>query len=567
MTVTILCSANKKNSGAYALMTKSLPWLTVAIFFVLQSIATAQQSDVRESIRVEIEQLRESGVLSIGGVDIAAGNLLAEVYERRNFAPNWTDRDEILELITVIENAARDGLNTADYHLEEVEFVYRELGAGNLTSPREQAALDVMLTDSLFRLGYHQRFGKVNPQNLDPTWNFRRELNDQSPALVMQQAMDAPSLSEFIDNLVPRGPVYRELQIALVEYRELAASGGWPSITDGPTLKPGATDTRLGAIARRLAVTGDISDVRTFAAITEYDEVLEAGVRKFQARHGLASDGVIGPVTLRAMNVPIEHRIEQLRLNLERARWVFDDISENFIVVNIAGFRAYLVRDGKITWVTKVQVGKTYHQTPVFRDEMKYVVFNPTWTVPYSIATKEMLPRIKNEPTYFQNRDFDVKNRSGENVDPADIDWTKLSRGNFPYTFVQRPGPRNALGRVKFIFPNEHSVYLHDTPSKSLFDRSERTFSHGCVRVSNPFELAELLLGPKGWDSEKITATLDSAKTTTVYLPEPLPVLLLYWTAEIGPGGDIHFYSDVYERDQRIVKALDEPFRNEFPSG
>jgi murein L,D-transpeptidase YcbB/YkuD len=246
---------------------------------------------------------------------------------------------------------------------------------------------------------------------------------------------------------------------------------------------------------------------------------------------------------------------------------VFDDISENFIIVNIAGFRAYLFRDGEIAWVTKVQVGKTYHQTPVFRDEMKYVVFNPTWTVPYSIATKEMLPQIKNDSSYFQNRDFDVKNSSGEVVDPAGIDWAQLSRGNFPYTLVQRPGPRNALGRVKFIFPNEHSVYLHDTPSKSLFERAERTFSHGCVRISNPFELAELLLGPKGWDSEKITATLDSAKTTTVYLPEPLPVLLLYWTAEIGPGGDVHFYSDVYERDQRIIEALDQPFRNELPSG
>ena len=255
-------------------MTKSLSWLTAAILFVLQSAATAQQTDVRESIRVEIEQLRESGVLSIGGVDIAAGNLLAEVYERRNFAPNWTDRDEILELIAVIKNAAKDGLNTTDYHLEEVEFVYRELGAGNLTTPREQAALDVMLTDSLFRLGYHQRFGKVNPQNLDPTWNFRRELSDQPPAIVMQQAMDAPSLIEFIDALIPRGPLYKGLRKALAEYRELAASGGWPSIPDGPTLKPGATDTRLGAIARRLAVTGDIADVQTFAAITEYDDVL-----------------------------------------------------------------------------------------------------------------------------------------------------------------------------------------------------------------------------------------------------------------------------------------------------
>jgi murein L,D-transpeptidase YcbB/YkuD len=546
-------------------MKKPLSWVIAVILVLHAPLASAQLAAVSEAIRVEIEQLRESSVLSIGGVDIAGGNLLAEVYERRNFAPNWTSRKEIGELITAIKNSYLDGLDPADYHLKEAEYVYRELGEGNLQSPNEQAALDVMLTDSLFRLGYHQVFGKVNPNSLDSHWNFRRQLGDDPPAVTMQNAMDAPSLVKFLDELRPRGLFYNRLRAALADYRELAAAGGWPTVADGETLRPGARDPRVSQIAARLAVTGDIADAAPYASSDVYDDALEAGVSRFQARHGLASDGVIGPATLRAMNVPVEDRIAQLRVNLERARWVFDDVTDDFIIVNIAGFKAYVVRDSEIVWQTSVQVGKTYHQTPVFRDEMKYVVFNPTWTVPYSIATKEMLPRIKNDPDYFKTRDFDIKDGSGEIVSPDSIDWSQLSRSNFPYTFVQRPGPKNALGRVKFIFPNEYAIYLHDTPSKALFDQAERAFSHGCVRVENPFDLAEELLGSEGWDQGKIQSTLDSLETETVYLPEPLPVMLLYWTAEIGSDGDIRFYTDVYERDERVARALAEPFKVELP--
>jgi murein L,D-transpeptidase YcbB/YkuD len=546
-------------------MKKPSLWVIAAILVLQTSFAAAQQSAVSEAIRVEIEQLRETDVLSIGGVDIAGGRLLAEVYERRNFAPNWTSREKIGELITAVKNTYFDGLDPADYHLEEAEYVYRELGAGNLQSPHEQAALDVMLTDSLFRLGYHQVFGKVNPENLDPYWNFRRELGDDPPAVTMQKAMDAPSLLVFLDALTPRGRFYNRLRAALAEYRELASAGGWPTVAEGETLRRGASDARVPLLAERLALTGDIADATPYANSNVYDVALEAGVSRFQARHGLDNDGVLGPATLRAMNVPVEDRIMQLRINLERARWVFDDVTEDFIIVNIAAFKAYVVRNTEIVWQTAVQVGRTYHQTPVFRDEMKYVVFNPTWTVPYSIATKEMLPRIKNDPDYFETRDFDIKDKSGEIVPADSIDWSQLSRGNFPYTFVQRPGPRNALGRVKFIFPNKYAIYLHDTPSKALFDQPERAFSHGCVRVENPFELAEELLGSEDWDQEKIQATLDSLETTTVYLPEPLPVLLLYWTAEIGPDNDVRFYTDVYERDGRIATALAERFKAELP--
>ena len=206
------------------------------------------------------------------------------------------------------------------------------------------------------------------------------------------------------------------------------AAGGWPQIPEGATLRPGATDDRLSLLAQRLTVTGDIEQVNTFAPITTYETRLEEGVKRFQARHDLSADGIVGKDTLRALNVPVEKRIDQLRLTLERGRWVLDQLGDRFIVVNIAAFKAYLSLDNEIVWSTKVQVGRTYHQTPVFRDEMTYVVFNPTWTVPYSIASKEMLPRIKKDPDYFNNRDFDVKNRSGELVDPNSVDWSHVTR-------------------------------------------------------------------------------------------------------------------------------------------
>jgi len=213
-----------------------------------------------------------------------------------------------------------------------------------------------------------------------------------------------------------------------------------------------------------------------------------------------------------------------------------------------------------------VQVGKPFQKTPVFRDEMKYLVFNPTWTVPFSIATRDLLPQIQANPGILSTRGFDVRDSSGRNVDPANVDWSALSRRRFPYTLVQRPGPNNALGRVKFMFPNEHAVYLHDTPSKHLFDRAGRAFSAGCIRVEHPFELAEILLGPDGWNQKRFEDVLATGKETTVFLSKPLPVLLLYWTAQVSADGEVLFLPDIYERDDAIADALDAPFSLDSPA-
>ena len=525
----------------------------------------AQAADYREELRLAVERIRYSADVDIAASGLAAGNLVAEFYERRNFMPAWRDGRKIGSLVVVIEDSFTHGLDPTDYHLQNIQEQYGTFRGGDEIGAAEWAAFELTLTDALISLVYHQKYGKADPVSQHTTWNLRGAEGGSDALEVVEGAVNAPSLGDSLAEQISRGPFYRSLQKALAKYRQIASEGGWPAIISGPSLKDRTADDRVATLAARLVITGDLDTAEPYAATPTMDGKLQEAVRRFQWRHGLDTDGIVGPATVQALNAPVEQRIEQLRLTLERARWVLEDLGENFVVVNIAGFRAYVVANRQIAWETRVVVGKAHQQTPVFRDELQYIVFNPDWAVPYSIATREMLPQIKADPGWFDTRDFDVRDRTGGFVNPSTIDWSAVTPRSFNYVFVQRPGRNNALGQVKFIFPNEHAVYLHDTPSKALFSNAERTFSHGCIRVEDPLDLAEILLRPNGWDRNRIDAAVASRKPTTVFLAKPLPVLLLYWTANVDPDGVVHFYRDVYQRDPPIARALNGPFRIQSP--
>jgi len=533
--------------------------LVLTILLVTGAPASADES--QEVMRTRIDTIHETGALTVGQDPIAAVRVISVLYERRDFQLLWNRSGMVEDLVKVISEVPNHGLDPTDYHSEAIESRL-DLAAQGLTGTTSKVDLDLLLTDAFTRIAFTLHFGKLDPENLDPVWNLSREFAENSDVVdLFLLALEEGSLREFLIAVAPDIPEYRRLVTVLREHRALATAGGWPTIPEGPVLTPGDRSPRVSDLRARLEVTDGLSN--TGGESDVYDEAVEEAVKRFQTRHYLDADGKVGPKTVEALNVPVETRIDQIRASLERIRWVFRDVPGEFIVADIAGFKLSLFRDRKPVWTTRIQVGKPYHATPVFKDRMTYLVLNPTWTVPPGILRKETLPAIRRDPDYLKKKNMSIIRSDGSVVDPSTVDFN----GKFPYGVRQEPGPGNALGRVKFIFPNPYFVYFHDTPSKGLFGRSARAFSHGCIRTENPLDLAALLLEDKeGWNRARIDKVVDSAKMTTVTLTEPMTVFLLYWTAEVGEDGVIGFREDIYNRDVRIIDGLNAPFEFKAPS-
>lgn len=505
-------------------------------------VGTASASPtVGEVIQQTVEAIRSNGPLRIGDAMIVSTIVLPDMYERRGFTPLWANAAAVDDLVRAIRDSEQDGLDPAEYHLAAIE----RMRAVPPVDPRSAADLDCVLTDALVRLAYQSRFGKVDPERLDPDWNFTRDLRGVDPTATILTAIDSGALHAFIAELTPPQPLYRRLKEALAAYRQIAASGGWHSIESGPVLKPGMTDRRVPALRTRLAASGDLAGAAVDGE--EYDDALVTAVKGFQDRHGLPADGVAGPTTLAALNVPVEQRIDQIRATLERGRWVMNDLPDRFVLVDVAAFQVYVAEQGQLKWSSRVVVGKPYTKTPIFRADMKYIVLNPTWTIPASIVRKEILPGMRRDPNYLAKKGY--KRINGQ--------------------FVQPAGKRNALGRIKLMFPNPHSVYLHDTPSQSFFDETSRTFSHGCVRVHKPVELAAQVLDDPAWSVGTLEEAIATGATRTILLKDPMPVLILYWTASVDADGRVVFRPDVYGRDPAVLRALNAEWNapKRLPSG
>jgi len=483
-------------------------------------------------------------------------------YQDRKFQPAWvTSRgptDDARQLIQAIEDAPREGLDPKAYGWDSIQAGMKDVEAGLIgpaADARRLAALDLRLTRTFLGLAAHLALGQVNPRQIPADWHVDRPKLDLAgtlnEALQRHRVRDA-----LLEDLPPKDERYGRLRDVLGRYREIAKNGGWPSVPPGASLRKGQRSERVKALQARLAASGDLGSASSAA----FDAATEAAVRRFQLRHGLEPTGVAGDGELKAMNVPVERRINQIELNMERWRWRPAPIEGRYVVVNIPDFSLQVIEDERPVLAMKVVVGKQFTKTPLFSDEITYLVLNPFWNITQSIAANEMLPMAQKEDDYFERnaiRVFDGPGPDAKELDPRDVRWGSMSPEEFKYSLRQEPGPGNPLGRIKFMCPNQFDVYLHDTSAEHLFNAQERDFSHGCIRVEKPLELAEYLLnGKPDGDHEQLLAAIAASRDSSIKLPKSIPVHIVYWTAWVDDQGQAQFRDDVYEVDRVLDRAL-----------
>lgn len=486
--------------------------------------------------------------------DAALGKALADFYMQRRYTPAWSDDANVHQLLAGLSSVDADGLLPEDYHLAELKALAESPDRAH-GSPQQKAAFEIAATGAYLTALAQLAHGKVDPVRLDPTWNFDAAVIDPQQGMSMlQTSIDERSVDQAFAMARPQNPLYAKLRDALAQLRATAAQGGWPVVPDGPTLKPGMKDSRVETLRTRMVAGGYLDP--TLAHGHHFDNPLADAVKRFQADQYLDADGSVGAGTLAALNVPVQDRIGQVRANLERARWLLHSLQGTFVVVDVAGYKITFYRDGNPVWKSRVQVGKPYRSTPIFRSQITYVTFNPTWTVPPTILKNDMLPKVRSNPAYLANNRIRVLDSSGNTVSPASVDW-KNPRG---ITLRQDAGPGNSLGQVVIRFPNSFAVYLHDTPHQELFAKAKRDTSSGCIRVEHPLELVELLFNdPEKFSRQAIDERLASKKSQNVTLPSAVPVLLAYWTVDIADDGKLSYKPDVYDRDGPLLAALDRP--------
>lgn len=550
-------------------------WLTLLFLGTFQTIAqtNGQENSLDFLIRNHLEPIGPGERRKIEGTYLYSTVVISRFYENRAFHPAWIEnekpKERAYEMRYEIRQAQFDGLQPEDYHLVALDQLFSKIESdrksGKDPSLNDLATLDLLLTDAYILLSSHLYLGKVNPDNLTVAWNIQRYAPDLRIDQRLEKALQEENIRKSLEALYPSFSIYKKMRDGLRQlygyldkYKNNNATE-WKALKLERSIKPDDSHPLIPEIRKRLTFWGMTTEY-TPEDIQRYDSLLRDGVKKFQRMHGLEPDGVIGQGTIQAFNQTPNNLIIAARVNLERLRWLPDSLKlkeEELIVVNTANFQLDYIHKRDTLLSSRVIVGKTMHSTPQFDAEMSYIVFSPTWTVPSSITRKEIIPLVKRNPYYLAKNHMKILANNGAEIPASSIDWSKVSARTFPYTIRQEPGEDNALGLVKFMFPNKHSVYIHDTPARSLFEREDRALSHGCIRIQKPFELAKLLLSfDPSWTDEKIREHMSLPKEKTVMLDRKIPVVVLYLTYWADSKGDYYFRKDLYSRDAEIYNLL-----------
>ncbi len=513
--------------------------LLAVLQLAMSSLAYAQTTEVSHSLRT----LLDNAEASIGGVRLHAPTATRGFYEQRGYRSAWHDAAPIADLMKAIAASEQQGLRPQNYH-------QAILSSASLDNPKLK---DILYTDAWLSLAANVLGGQLDPVSMEPDWTAARRERDLPALLAL--AIESGRIAETIVDLEPNAAEYGQLKAELSRLLSapLVSFEAFPS---GSALKPGQADTRLALLCEALK-----RHQESCAQTPEryVGELVEA-IKRIQSRAGLEADGVIGPATVRQLNMTPEQRIRQLRVNLERWRWLPEDLGRRHVRVNIADFSLKAVNNHVVERQHAVIIGRNYRQTPIFSDNIRYMVFNPWWETPQSIARKDKLPEFKTNPNKVIEQGFELRDMDGNVLSPEKVDWRSYSSQRLPIRLRQKPGPNNALGKVKIMFPNAHSVYLHDTPGKALFDKSERAFSSGCVRVKDAMELsAWLLQGNSQADLKALEQSKADYTERRVNLNQPVSVHMLYFTTVISASGELRYLNDIYQRDQRIADALGIP--------
>jgi len=530
--------------------------------------------------------------------------LVDSFYKMRNYEPVWhngyTLYGRASDAIRQIENASKEALKSKDYHGDMLTKLYNEINivydAKFMSDENFLSQMDLLITDAVLHYAHDLRHGRLNSDKIGIGWNIQKD-GKVNFVTRLQKALNEQGVQQFFDQIRPQHAEYEQLMASLAYYQNLQSEKGeWKTTLKSGKLAVGMEEKEVAELRQRLffgetlpqtlndSKSSTIGVLKTevnmdtlrgsFAKIIEledsliltkidsihnpaiFDSVVFHKLVAFQRQHGIADDGVIGPNTLSVLNAPLKQRIQQIQVALEQWRWMPNEYSDFFVFINIPAYQLDVYKKGKIDLTKKVMVGKPYHKTVIFDNHIRYLDLNPYWTVPYSIASKEILPKLKRNLSYLNRQNMKVFS-GGKVINPYNVNWSKVSSRRFPYTIRQEPGKKNALGTVKFMFPNKYNIYLHDTPSKSLFFKAERAYSHGCIRLDNPVQFAEYLLqdNPK-WNAQKIQKVFDSKKNTRVSLGKKIPIYITYFTAWVDDNGVTHFQKDVYGKDKEVMKVL-----------